>query len=60
MCEWSTKVGKIKEFVVLRSFIDVLHSSDLAIPEGVFIFVMRISSCLIINDLCLIYPCLPC
>lgn len=42
MCEWGTKVGKIKEFEELRCFIDVLRSSDLAIPEGVFIFVMRL------------------
>lgn len=42
MCELDTKVGKIKEFVVLREFVDVLLSSDLAIPESVFIFVMRL------------------
>jgi len=42
MCEWNTKVEKIKEIVILLNYIDVLHSSDLAIPEGVFIFVMRL------------------
>lgn len=42
MCEWSTKVGKNEEFVILLNYIDVLHSLDLAIPKGVFIFVMRL------------------
>ncbi len=27
MCEWDTKVEKIKEIVILRGFIDVLHPS---------------------------------
>lgn len=40
MSEWSTKVGKIEEFVVLLNYIDVLHSSDFVIQEGLFIFVM--------------------
>ena len=42
MCEWNTKVEKIKEIVVLLNYIDVLHSSDFVIQEGLFIFVMRL------------------
>jgi hypothetical protein len=38
MCEWDTKVEKIKEIVILRGFIDVLLTSDLIIQEEAFIF----------------------
>jgi hypothetical protein len=31
MCEWDTKVEKIKEIVILRDYIDVLLTSDLVI-----------------------------